>query len=159
MRTMFMGSGSNLLLRKSVVDLVNGYDESFKRNQDIEFLVRVLEHKKIAYVDEVLLTIYQEGNRVVRSFEELDGYAKYYIDRFSERIEALDKKDKLKVMSVISLERDRAAIAKKEASKAVDILVENKVLFSYICKYVIYIIYRCITHKSVGFDGSLSFPK
>lgn len=35
MRTLFMGSGSNLLLRKSVVDEIGGYDESFERNQDI----------------------------------------------------------------------------------------------------------------------------
>ena len=35
MRTMFMGSGSNLFLKKSVVDEINGYDESFVRNQDI----------------------------------------------------------------------------------------------------------------------------
>ncbi len=84
MRTMFMGSGSNLFLRKKVVDEIGGYDESFQRNQDIEFLVRVLENYKLAYVDEVLLTIYQEGNRVSRSFEQIDKYAKYYLEVFHD---------------------------------------------------------------------------
>ena len=79
---MFMGSGSNLFLRKKVVDEIGGYDESFQRNQDIEFLVRVLENYKLAYVDEVLLTIYQEGNRINRSFEQIDKYAKYYLEVF-----------------------------------------------------------------------------
>lgn len=85
MRTMFMGSGSNLFLRKKVVDEIGGYDESFQRNQDIEFLVRVLENYKLAYVDEVLLTIYQEGNRVSRSFEQIDKYAKYYLEVFQDK--------------------------------------------------------------------------
>ena len=92
-RTMFMGSGSNLFLRKAVVDEINGYDESFKRNQDIEFLVRVTEKYKIAFIDKNLLTIYQEGERKTRSLEEIEQYTKHYIDKFEERINKLNVKD------------------------------------------------------------------
>ncbi len=153
MRTMFMGSGSNLFLRKSVVDEIGGYDESFQRNQDIEFLVRVLEHYKLAYVDESLLTIYQEGERASRSFEKIDEYTKHYLNVFQNRINALAESDRQRVVAVISLERCRVAFYKKKYKAGLKILSENKVEFKYIIRYIKYILYRLITHKSYGFNG------
>lgn len=153
MRTLFMGSGSNLFLRKSVVDEIGGYDESFQRNQDIEFMVRVLEKYKLAYVDEILLTIYQEGERVSRTFEQLDGYALHYLDKFAERINTLPKDDKERVIAVISLERFRVAVYKKKFIKGLLILLKNKVRLKYILRYFRYIICRLVSHKSYGFDG------
>lgn len=153
MRTMFMGSGSNLFLRKKVVDEIGGYDESFQRNQDIEFLVRVLENYKLAYVDEVLLTIYQEGNRVSRSFEQIDKYAKYYLEVFQDKINALNKSDRNCVIAVISLERCRVAFYKKKYKEGLKIILENNVKFKYIIRYIKYIIHRLITHESYGFNG------
>lgn len=153
MRTMFMGSGSNLFLRKKVVDEIGGYDESFRRNQDIEFLARALENYKIAYIDETLLTICQEGERQKRSFDQIDGYARYYLEKFHDRIEKLPKKERKRVVSVISLERCRCAFSKKEAKQGLRILAENKVGLVYLLKYFFYLLDRVITHRSYGFRG------
>ncbi|MCR5639215.1 MAG: glycosyltransferase family 2 protein [Lachnospiraceae bacterium] len=153
MRTMFMGSGSNLFLRKSVVDEIGGYDETFQRNQDIEFLARSCEKYKIAYIDEVLLTIYQEGNRVERTFDQIDGYTKHYIKKFKSRINKLNSNDKGRVKAVISLERFRVALMKKEFKKGVKILKDNHVGIKYILRYFRYLVKRKITHESYGFNG------
>jgi glycosyltransferase involved in cell wall biosynthesis len=153
MRTMFMGSGSNLFIRKAIVDTIDGYDESFKRNQDIEFLARVLENHKIAYIDEVLLTIHQEGSRTVRSFEQIDSYSQHFLDKFSDRINALPENDKKKVIGVISLERCRIAFRKRHYKDGIRILKENKVGIGIIIKYIYYLGYRKITKKSYGFSG------
>lgn len=153
MRTMFMGSGSNLLLRKKVVDEISGYDESFERNQDIEFLVRVLEHYKLAYIDEVLLTIYQEGERQHHTFEQVDGYALNYLNKFKNRIESLGIKEKERVYAVISLERFRMAIYYKKFLTGISILKSAHVKKIYILRYIRYLAIRCITKKSYGFDG------
>lgn len=153
MRTMFMGSGSNLLLRKNVVDEINGYDESFIRNQDVEFMVRALENYKLAYIDEVLLTIHQEGERKERSFEEIEKYTKYYLEKFSGRIDHLKKNEKKCVLAVISLERFRIALYKKRYIDGIKILKENHVSVVYFIKYVMYLIKRVITKKSYGFKG------
>lgn len=153
MRTMFMGSGSNLFLRKKVVDEINGYDETFQRNQDIEFLVRVLENYKLAFIDEILLTIYQEKNRPVRSFEQLDGYAKYYLDRFNKRINNLRIDDKERVISVISLERCRIAFYKRKYLEGIKILIQNKTKMKYIVRYIEYLFRRLVTNESYGFNG------
>lgn len=153
MRTMFMGSGSNLFLRKSVVDEIRGYDESFERNQDIEFLVRVLENYKLAYIDEVLLTIYQEGNRREYTFEELEAYTMHYIRHFSERINQLNLKDRKRVKAVISLERFRVALYKHKIITGMKILVKNKVSLIYVLRYMRYLTRRFTTHESYGFNG------
>ena len=153
MRTMFMGSGSNLLLRKSVVDEICGYDETFQRNQDIEFLTRACEHYKIAYVDEVLLTIYQEGNRTVRTFEQLDGYTRHYLEKFESRIKSLEPRDRERVLAVISLERFRVSLLRKKPVSGITILRDNHVKLKYITRYVRYLFRRRITHESYGFDG------
>lgn len=152
MRTMFMGSGSNLLLRKSVVDEINGYDESFKRNQDIEFLARVLEKYKIAYIDEPLLLIHQEGGRVRRTFDESEGYTKHYLDVFKSRLDALSPHDRKRVMTVISLERARLAFQMGLKDRAIKIIKEEKIGTMPLIRYVTYLLHRKITHKSYGFS-------
>lgn len=153
MRTMFMGSGSNLFLRKSVVDEINGYDESFIRNQDIEFLVRVLEKYKLAHVDEMLLTIYQEGERPNRSYEQLESVSEHYLSKFKKRIDVLNREDRERVYSVISLERCRVAFYKKKYWKGLKLLKDNKVKLKYVVKYCKYLLHRKLTGKSYGFDG------
>ena len=105
MRTFYMGSGSNVLLRKKVVDEIGGYDESFKRNQDIEFMVRAFEHYKVAYIPQDLLTIHYEVRIIKRSFEFVDGVTLLYLEKFNERINQLNMYDKQRVLSVITLDR------------------------------------------------------
>lgn len=154
MRTLFMGSGSNLLLRREVVDKINGYDESFIRNQDIEFLARVLEKYKLAYVDEILLSIYQDDDRIAsRSFESLDSYAAHYVECFTGRIKKLDMNDQERIMAVISLERFRIAIYKHRYVTGLSILISNHVKFKYIYRYTKYIVKRFISKESYGFNG------
>ena len=153
MKTLYIRGGSNLFLRKSVVDEVNGYDETFIRNQDLEFLVRVLEKYKLAYVDEVLLTINQEGERPNYSYEKLEGISLHYLSKFKKRIDALNPEDRERVYSVIALERCRGAISKKKYWKGLKILKDNHVKLKYQVKYCKYLIHRKLTGKSYGFDG------
>ena len=153
MRTMFMGSGSNLFLRKSVVDEINGYDETFVRNQDIEFLVRVSEKYKLAHIDEVLLTIYQEGERPNRSYEHAEQVFQHYLSKYKKNIDALSPEDRERVYSVLSLERCRRAFYKKKYLEGLKVLKDNKVKLKYLVKFCKYLIHRKLTGKSYGFDG------
>ncbi|WP_049985880.1 glycosyltransferase family 2 protein [Halobellus rufus] len=54
-------AGSTLVVEADVVDRIGGFDESFDRYQDTEFLIRVLKEGKLAYVDEPLLRRYPSG--------------------------------------------------------------------------------------------------
>jgi glycosyltransferase involved in cell wall biosynthesis len=151
MRTFYMGSGSNVLLRKSVVDEIGGYDESFRRNQDIEFMARAFENYKVAYVPQDLLTIHMEVRAIKRTFDFVDGVTLFYLEKFSTRINRLSKQDKHKVLSVITLERARVACNYKEYMAAKEMLTANNVTMIEIVRYLIYLVKRYVTKKSYGF--------
>lgn len=151
MRTFYVGSGSNVLLRKKVVDEINGYDEDFKRNQDIEFMVRAFERYKVAYIPEPLLTIHWEVRDFNHTYEFVDGITKFYYSKMKDRIERLSHSDRHRVNAVIALERARIAFYYKEYKDIFKILKANNVTFLEICKYVSYLADRVVTKKSYGF--------
>lgn len=54
-------AGSTLLAeRKSVLD-IGGFNETMQRHEELEFLVRLLEDGKMAYLDEELVTLHDTG--------------------------------------------------------------------------------------------------
>ena len=151
MRVFYVGSGSNVLLRKKVVDEINGYDEDFLRNQDIEFMARAFENYKVAYVPEDLLTIHWEVRAIHRPYEFVEGIATFYLEKMSSRINKLSPGDKHKVLAVIALDRARIALYYKQYKEIARILRENGVTLWEICQYVGYLAKRIITKKSYGF--------
>lgn len=151
MRTLYMGSGSNVLLRKSVVDEIGGYDESFNRNQDIEFMARAFEHYKVAYVPEDLLTIHYEIRAIKRTFDFVDGVTLFYLEKFKDHISKLHEHDRHKVLSVITLDRARVACNYKEYKAAIEMLKDNNVTMVEVIRYIFYLANRYITKKSYGF--------
>ena len=48
-----IGSGSNIFLKKQIIDDVNGFDVEFKRKQDIEFMLRIVELGRVAYAHDI----------------------------------------------------------------------------------------------------------
>lgn len=49
------GAGSTLLVETDIADRIGGFDEDLDRFQDPEFLLRVVQEGKLAYVDEPLI--------------------------------------------------------------------------------------------------------
>lgn len=151
MRTMYMGSGSNVLYRKSVVDRVGGYDESFKRNQDVEFMARCFEHCKVAYIDKDLLTVHYEVRQFKRSFEFIDGVTAFYLNKFQTRLNALNEYDRHRVIAVITLDRSRVALSMHKYSYALSLLIKNRVKIMEVIQYIKYLTHRKKTGLSYGF--------
>lgn len=152
MRSIYLGSGSNLLVRKSVVEEINGFDESFQRNQDIEFLVRILEKYKLAYVDSCELVVHYEIRETKRTLEELKKIDEHFLEKFKEKIDALDDKDKRKISIMIALDSFRSAIVRKEFLIGFKTLFKNKVGFITLCRYINYLVKRYVTKTSFGFE-------
>lgn len=151
MRSLYIGSGSNFLVRKSIVDEINGYDESFNRNQDIEFLTRILEKYKFYYINEITLIVHYEARESKGSYKKIVDIDKFYLDKFMERIDKLSTKDRKRVLSFIALERFRYSIKYKEIYDGIKTLITNKVGINNFIRYCIYMIHRTITKKSYGF--------
>ncbi|WP_435346664.1 glycosyltransferase family 2 protein [Haloarchaeobius sp. HRN-SO-5] len=79
-------AGSTLVVRADVVRAIDGFDESFDRFQDSEFLIRVLRQGKLGYVDAPLVRRHQSGNPSARELEEADSH---YLRTFSETVRVL----------------------------------------------------------------------
>ena len=101
----------------------------------------------------MLLTIYQEGNRTTRTFEQIDKSTQHYLEKFEQRINSLEPKVRKRVVSVISLERSRVAVYARKYKQGLKILSDNDVPIIYIVRYIRYLFARKITHNSYGFNG------
>ena len=88
-----LGTGSNLFLRSDIVRDICGFDERFLRYQDVEFMLRVSERRKVAIIPEVLVRKNLETTN-------LPAYKKYYenkqliFSKFSYMIEKLNDEEK-----------------------------------------------------------------
>lgn len=82
-------AGSSLLVRSETVRAIGGFDESFARFQDPEFLVRLLETGKIAHVDEELLVRYDPDR--TPSADVIEEADRLFLETFSDRIETLER--------------------------------------------------------------------
>ena len=151
MRNFYVGSGSNVLLRKSVVDEIKGYDESFLRNQDIEFMARAFEKYKVAFVNEDLLTIHWDIRTTKRTYEFVNGVTLFYLDKMSDRINCLTPHDRHRVLAVITLDRVRIAYYNKKYREIIRLLNDNGVTLLELLKYVLYLFKRVVTKQSYGF--------
>ena len=83
--------GSNAMVRREAFDAINGFDESFRRNQDHEFMVRLLRKYKIAYVSEPGLVYTIGTTNVTINYEDT---INHYIEAFKSYVDELDEENK-----------------------------------------------------------------
>lgn len=85
-------TGSNIFVRKSVVNELNGFDAAFLRHQDYEFLVRVFEKYSLKAIREVLV-IKNNENFNLPNLDRQIAIKKQYLDKFQYIIRTLPHKD------------------------------------------------------------------
>lgn len=85
-------TGSNIFVRKSVIDELNGFDGAFLRHQDYEFLVRVFEKYDLASLQEPLV-IKNNENFNLPNLEKQVAIKSQYLDKFKYIIDSLPQKD------------------------------------------------------------------
>lgn len=85
-------TGSNFFIRKSIADELNGFDESFHRHQDYEFLVRFFEKYSLASINEVLL-IKNNENQNLPDVEKLIKIKEQYLNKYNYLIRNLPQKE------------------------------------------------------------------
>lgn len=120
MRDYHPAAGSNLLVRKKVFDQIGGFDESFIRNQDIEFLARLLKTYKIAYTDVLGLRVNLHTNHNYFDFQSV---TEQYLEKFEVFIEELSSEDKETFYKTINRQRlYDFLINKKSLSKSLEFI-------------------------------------
>ncbi|MEY7851220.1 glycosyltransferase family 2 protein [Natrarchaeobius sp. A-rgal3] len=78
---------STLLVRREAVEAIEGFDSGFRRHQDWEFLIRVLQYGKIAYIDRPLVVKHDSGSPDPEVFEQSK---ELLFSKFSKEITELE---------------------------------------------------------------------
>lgn len=151
MRSLFIGSGSNLFFRRSVIEEIGPFNESFRRNQDLEYLIRVLDKYKMAYVDEVLMETFNDARNTVITNEQSQEREALFRKEFAPYLEKLSDKEKREVLIMYAIDYARTLLQRKEYKKALDVLRNEKVPASVLAKYAGYVLNRVVTKTSYGF--------
>lgn len=151
-RNLFIQAGSNLMVRREVFEDINGFDETFRRNQDLEFLVRLLRKYKLAYVDEMGLIYHRHPSNEKRSFD-MEKITAHYTNSFSSNIAELSEKEKEYFDTMINLQLFRyRLVGRKDMKKAFSMVVDGCVGYIDVIRYLSHLFYRRISKKSCGFD-------
>lgn len=81
------GTGSNPLFRRAVFEKVGLFDTSFRRKQDIEFMVRFFRHYEIACIPDILVVKHVDSSLNRPSAVLYQGILKHFLDTFKVDIE------------------------------------------------------------------------
>lgn len=149
MRNLFIAGGSNLLVRKTAFNNINGFDESFQRNQDIEFIVRLLKQASIAFDNNLGLIINAPSKPKNLNFVEITNN---YLHRFEQEINSLNKTQKKRFNQLISLQLLRYfLLSKKDVKSTFSLVKEKQLSIVLISKYFIHLLIRRIKKQRYGF--------
>ena len=150
-RNLFVHAGSNLMVRRCVMEELDGFDESFLRNQDVEFLVRLLKRYKLAYVDVAGLIVHVHESIGKVNFIDLTDQ---YIAKFSRDIESLGTDEKKNIYEMYSLQRFRYyLLSEKNVVAASKEIRQNGINIVKVGAYLAYLVHRALTKKAYGFKG------
>lgn len=151
MRSLFIGTGSNLFFRRSVIDDIGFFDESFRRNQDLEYLVRALKKYKLAYVDGVLVEKYHDIRTVNVTYEQSLERENNFRDKFSPHLESLTPKNRREVEIMWDIDWIRMLINRRMFSEVLKTVKKAKIPFKVWISYAKYVLVRKKNKTSFGF--------
>lgn len=87
-----LGTGSNLFVRRSVVEELGGFDETFWRHQDYEFMVRFFEKYELASTNAILV-VKNNQNFNLPGFSKSLEIKEQFLRKYQSVIEALPRAD------------------------------------------------------------------
>lgn len=96
----FFYTGSNLVVKREIINKINGFDGKFIRNQDMEFAIRVInESKSIKSIESysVIKNIDDKSN--VPNYEKMKEVKKIFLDKFSDLINEYTEREKINIYS------------------------------------------------------------
>lgn len=92
-----LAAGSTLIVKREVFNVIGYYDETFKRHQDWEFLVRFFRVYKLLILNENLVCVSVDGSRNYPNAESFHSIKLDFLSKFEADIEKLEIKQKEKI--------------------------------------------------------------
>ena len=151
MRSLYIGTGSNLFFRRETVQDIGDFDESFRRNQDLEYLVRVLRKYKMAYVDEVLMEAFFDIRTSNLTHEQSVERETTFRKRFEHYLTELSDRQRREIETMWNIDWVRYLVSKRKIFSAIRTIIKNRISIKVLFKYVGYALNRHKTNTCYGF--------
>lgn len=84
---------SRIMIKRNVLNKVDGFDETFKRHQDWEFIARILNYYELDALDEVLIVKHKIDRNKPNPIN-FEKYRIYYLDKMKEYINKFNFQEK-----------------------------------------------------------------
>lgn len=117
-----IGTGSNLFVRRDVVEAVRGFNTQFLRHQDLEFAIRVRKQTDAECIGEILIVKGYNGTNNNPNYIGMCNVKKLFNTVFRDDIESLSEDDRTKYYYQCYMRLYQAALdfgEKKEILKCV----------------------------------------
>lgn len=151
MRSLYIGTGSNLFFRKEVIANIGFFDETFKRNQDLEYLVRVLKKYKMAYVDKVLMEAFYDIRTVILTYSQSLERENNFRKKFNNYLDVLSPNDKKRVEIMYDIDWIRGLISNRHFLWALKKIINSHIPIIVWRDYIKYIFDRSRNNTCYGF--------
>lgn len=155
MRSFYIGTGSNLFFRRSVIDDIGMFDESFRRNQDLEYIVRVLKKYKIAYVDGSLVEKFHDIRTVHLNLEQSIERENTFRSKFKHHLEELPEKTQREILIMWDIDWIRILVERRLFVKAIQSALKARIPLKVWFSYAKYVVMRKKNNLSYGFVVSI----
>lgn len=149
-RNFWHGGSTGLVVRRNVFVDIGGFDESFIRNQDYEFTIKLTLKYKLAFCNVLGHVNYvHPKTHYSKSFEEV---TEQFIQTFKGIIDTLTEKQKSEVYTMMNLQLFRNMLEERRSFKEIVGFVKGiNISFILLTRYMFYLIYRKIFKVSCGF--------
>lgn len=150
---MAIGTGSNIFISRYILNKVKKFDETFKRHQDLEFMIRVCEFTDILNLNKNLVIKSTNSNNNMLNYENLKHTKKKYYNKFRENLNKLNKQEidlfymknneQLYNVAILTKNMKNIEEAKKELEKYRPLNFKEKLIY-FIIKKKLFILLNII---------------
>ncbi len=121
-----IAAGSTLLIKRSILNELNGFDITFSRHQDWELLMRFFRKYKIAYVNQNLVKLNINDNMYFTNPENLIITKEKFLKKYEKDIENLPINLQKEIYKRHYLEITRSFLRTKNIKRAVNYFKKSK---------------------------------
>lgn len=125
---------STVLIRRDVLGKVHGWDESFRRHQDLEFFARIASLYKVTYVPDICV----EKRKMDRNTPDGDRYEQYhlhYMNKMRPIVDSFTKEQQIEFYDHHYFEMGKMHIKSGHLSRAVYWAMRSSKPFRMIVEY------------------------
>ena len=158
-----LGTGSNIFIKKEIIDKIGFFDEKFLRHQDIEYMVRFFNYSEIIALNQVLVVKSTDDKSNKLNYKKQKDTKDMFFKKFSKLILSYDKETQNEIYYANYRELLFKTFENTEEYKECVNLIKKYGQYGYKLK-IIYMIKKLLYQKTflkrlVDFGRSMKFNK